>query len=65
MRRFPFQTLRDLALMGDRQRAGREASPSATVLDSPSVKAPAPGAMRDDVAAKTVTGRERHIAVRR
>jgi transposase len=63
MRRFLFQTIHDLALMCDRERAGREASPSAAVLDSQSVKAPAPGAMRGYDAAKKVTGRKRHIAV--
>jgi hypothetical protein len=39
-RRFLFQTIHDLALMVDRERAGREASPSAGVIDSQSVKAP-------------------------
>jgi transposase len=35
-RRFLFQTIHDLALMVDRERAGREASPSAGVVDSQS-----------------------------
>ena len=39
-RRFLFQTIHDVALMLDRERAGREASPSAAVIDSQSVKAP-------------------------
>src|ERR1700729_3346208 len=39
-RRFLCQTIHDLALMVDRERAGREASPSAAVIDSQSVKAP-------------------------
>ncbi|MFE1597303.1 transposase [Methylobacterium sp. ID0610] len=43
--------------------SGRAASPSAAVVDSPSVKAPAPGTVRGYDAAKTVTGRKRHIAV--
>lgn len=34
------RTIHDVALMIDRERAGREASPSAGVLDSQSVKAP-------------------------
>ena len=38
--RFLFQTIHDLALMADRERAGREASPSAGVIGSQSVKAP-------------------------
>jgi transposase len=63
MRRFLFQTIHDLALMCDRERAGREASPSAGVIDSQSVKAPAPGAKRGYDAGKKVVGRKRHIAV--
>jgi transposase len=39
-RRFLFQTIHDVSLMLDRERAGREASPSAGVIDSQSVKAP-------------------------
>ena len=38
-RRFLFQTIHDVALMVGRARAGREASPSAAVIDSQSVKA--------------------------
>src|SRR3954451_18570862 len=58
-----FRTLHDVALMLDRERAGREASPSAGVIDSQSVKAPAaPGGGGYD-AAKRVKGRKRHIAV--
>ena len=41
MRRFLFETIHDVALMIDRERAGRDASPSAGVIDSQSVKAPA------------------------
>ena len=63
MRRFVFQTIHDLALMCDRERAGREASPSAGVIDSQSVKAPAAGARRGYDAGKKVLGRKRHIAV--
>ncbi len=63
MRRFLFQTIHDLALMCDRERAGREASPSAGVIDSQSVKAPAAGAQRGYDAGKKVVGRKRHIAV--
>src|SRR5215207_5662987 len=49
--------------MLDRERAGREASPSAGVIDSQSVKAPAaPGGGGFD-AAKQVKGRKRHVAV--
>jgi len=58
-----FQTIHDVALMMDRERAGREASPSGGVLDSQSVKAPAPGAVRGYDAAKKTVGRKRHVAV--
>jgi transposase len=40
MRRFLFRTIHDLAVMVDRERAGREASPTAAVIDSQSVNAP-------------------------
>ncbi len=48
--------------MTDRERAGREASPSAGVVDSHSVKAPA-AKKRGYDAGKTTNGRKRHIAV--
>lgn len=41
-----FRTIHDITLMLDRERAGREASPTAGVMDSQTVKAPAPGARR-------------------
>jgi len=41
VRRLLFQTLHDVALMLDRERSGREASPTAGVIDSQTVKAPA------------------------
>ena len=63
VRRLLFCTLHDVALMLDREPAGREASPSAGVIDSHSVKAPtAPGGGGYD-AAKQVKGRKRHVAV--
>jgi putative transposase len=63
VRRLLFQTLHDVALMLDREQAGRQASPTAGVIDSQTVKAPsAPGGGGYD-AAKKVKGRKRHIAV--
>lgn len=61
-RRFLFQTIHDVALMLDRVRAGRKASPSAAVIDSQSVKAPH-GTTRGYDGAKKIVGRKRHIAV--
>jgi len=40
VRRMLFQTIHVVSLMLDRERAGREASPTAGVLDSQTVKAP-------------------------
>jgi putative transposase len=63
MRRLLFRTVHDVMLMLDREQHGREASPSAGVIDSQSVKAPhAPGGGGYD-AAKRTKGRKRHVAV--
>ena len=40
VRRFMFRTIHDVALMLDRERSGREASPTGGVIDSQCVKAP-------------------------
>lgn len=61
-RRFLFQTIHDVELMLDRERQGREQSPSAAVIDSQSVKAPF-AEKRGFDAAKKIVGRKRHIAV--
>jgi transposase len=49
--------------MADRGRSGREASPSAAVIDSQSVKTTESGGPRGYDAAKKVTGRKRHALV--
>lgn len=54
MRRFLFGTIHDIALMIDRERQGREASPSGGVIDSQSVKAPATKARGYDAGKKVV-----------
>lgn len=58
-----FRTIHDIAVMVDRERVGRQASPSAGVLDSQTVKAPAAGAERGFDGGKRTVGRKRHIAV--
>ena len=58
-RRFLFQTIHDVELMLDRE---RQASPSAAVIDSQSIKAPN-AERRGYDAAKKIVGRKRHIAV--
>ncbi len=62
VRRLLFRTIHDIALMLDRERAGREASPSGGVLDSQTVKAPS-AERRGFDAAKKIVGRKRHVAV--
>ena len=63
VRQMLFRTIHDIALMIDRERAGREASPSAGVADSQTVKAPAPGAARGFDGGKKTIGRKRHVVV--
>jgi hypothetical protein len=62
MRRFLFSTIHDMAVLIDRERVGREAGPSAAVIDSQSVKAPAARSRGFD-ANKKIVGRKRHLAV--
>lgn len=57
-----FRTIHDVALMLDRERAGREASPEGGVLDSQTVKSPAAKERGFD-GGKRMVGRKRHIAV--
>jgi transposase len=62
VRRLLFKTIHDVALMLDRERESREASPTAAVVDSQSIKAPS-AQKRGFDAGKKIVGRKRHIAV--
>ena len=62
VRRLLFRTIHDVALMLDREQAGREASPSNGVLDSQTVKAPFAETRGYD-GGKKIVGRKRHVAV--
>ncbi len=57
-----FRTIHDVALMIDRDRMGREASPTAGVIDSQTIKTPMADTRGYD-AGKKLVGRKRHIAV--
>ena len=62
VRRLLFRTIHDVALMLDREAAGREASPSGGVLDSQTVQAPF-AEVRGYDGGKRIVGRQRHVAV--
>ena len=62
VRRLLFRTIHDVALMLDREAAGREASPTGGVLDSQTVKAPF-AEVRGYDGGNRIAGRKRHVAV--
>ena len=57
------EQINHLLVMKDREKAGREASPTLVIIDAQSVKCDAPQGPRGYDAGKKVRGRKRHLAV--
>jgi transposase len=58
-----WESLNHLFVMLDRERVGREASPTASVIDSQSTKTTESGGVRGYDAGKKISGRKRHVMV--
>lgn len=57
------EQINHLLVMADREKAGREPSPTCAIIDAQSVKCDAPDGERGYDAGKKVFGRKRHVAV--